>query len=159
MLFGGCYHILENEMKYNLNNIIDQKRFKDRCNELYKESAFVELKKVNLDRSIPQNSYLHLILSWFAIEYGETMDYVKEEIFKKQVNKDIFMSEFVNRKTGEVRPILRSTKVLDTKEMTIAIDRFRDFSSKEAGIYLPQPNEKEYLKQVQIEMERMKNYI
>lgn len=146
-------------MKYNLKNPIDKQRFKERCNILYGKGDIVELKKVNLDRSLSQNAYLHLLIGWFAVEYGETMDYVKDEIFKKKVNKDIFKTEFVNRKTGECRTGWRSTRVLDTKDMTLAIDRFRDYSSKEAGIYLPQPNEKEYLKQVQIEMDRARNYI
>lgn len=146
-------------MKYNLKNPIDQQKFKDRVNSLFAKGEYVELRKINMERSLPQNSYLHLLIGWFAVEYGETTEYVKDEIFKKKVNKEIFKTEFVNRKTGECRTGWRSTKALDTKEMTLAIDRFRDFSSKEAGIYLPQPNEKEYLKQVQIEMERAKNYI
>lgn len=35
----------------------------------------------------------------------------------------------------------RSTADLDTKELTTAIDRFRNYSSKEAGIYLPEPSD------------------
>lgn len=146
-------------MKYNLKNPIDCQRFKERVNQLYEGKEFVELKKINLERSIPQNSYLHLLIGWFSIEYGETTDYVKEYIFKRQVNKEIFETEFVNRKTGECRKGWRSTKALDTKEMTICIDRFRDYSSKEAGIYLPTPDEREYLKQVQIDMDKAKIYI
>lgn len=146
-------------MKYNLKNPIDAQKFKDRVNSLYENKEFVELKKINLEKSIPQNAYLHLIIGWFSIEYGETTDYVKEYIFKREVNREIFETEFVNRKTGEVRKGWRSTGVLDTAEMTTAIDRFRDYSSKEAGIYLPKPNEREYLKQVQIDMDKMKNHI
>ena len=32
--------------------------------------------------------------------------------------------------------------------MTIAVDRFRDWSSIESGIYLPSPNETEFLKEI-----------
>tara|TARA_R100000951_G_scaffold103090_2_gene95526 strand:- start:5751 stop:6182 length:432 start_codon:yes stop_codon:yes gene_type:complete len=100
-----------------------------------------ELKEQRAKRSISQNSYLHLLFSWFAYEYGETEQYVKQFIFKEVVNADIFASEYTNPKTNEVRDCLRSTADLNTKEMTKAIDAFRDFSSKEADIYLPEPSD------------------
>lgn len=146
-------------MKYNLNNLVDKEKFKIRCNKLFEDGEYVELRKINQNRSIPQNSYLHLLLGLFALEYGDTIDYVKEEIFKKQVNKEIFEGEFTNRKTGEIRIGWRSTAALDTAEMTLAIDRFRDWSAKEAGIYLPTPNERDFLKEAEIQMERTKQYI
>ena len=75
------------------------------------------------------------------MEYGETPEYVKQDIFKKLVNPQIFLTEYVNYKTGEVREAWRSTADLNTKEMTTAIDNFRDYASKEAGIYLPTPDD------------------
>ncbi len=146
-------------MKFNLNNPVDKEKFKIRCNKLFEDGEYVELRKINQNRSIPQNSYLHLLLGLFALEYGDTIEYVKEEIFKKQVNKEIFRGEFPNRKTGEIRIGWRSTVALDTGEMTLAIDRFRDWSVKEAGIYLPTANERDFLKEAEIQMERAKQYI
>ena len=146
-------------MKFNLKNEIDRYKFKKRCNELYKKGEFIELRKINQDRSLSQNAYLHLILGFFSIEYGDTIDYVKEEIFKKMVNKAIFETEFVNRKTGEIRKGIRSSSALDSREMTEAIERFRDYASKEAGIYLPTPDEKEFLKQCEIDMNRVRQYL
>lgn len=146
-------------MKYNLNNPIDQQRYKERVGSLLEKKCMVELREIKTNRSLSQNRYLHLLIGWFAVEYGETMDYVKQEIFKKLVNKELFKSEFTNRKTGEVREDIKSTSLLDSRELTLAIDRFRNWSSKEAGIYLPQPNETEYLAQVEIEMDRAKAYI
>ena len=146
-------------MKFNLNNEIDKQKFKNRSNELLDSGEFVELRKINQNRSLSQNAYLHLILGFFSIEYGDAIDYVKEEIFKKTANKDIFETEFVNRKTGAIRKGLRSTKALDSGEMTEAIDRFRDYSSKEAGIYLPSTDEKEFLKQCEIDMHRVRQYL
>ena len=43
----------------------------------------------------------------------------------------------------------RSTASLDTKEMTTAIDNFRDYASKEAGIYLPTPDDLVYLNEIE----------
>lgn len=146
-------------MKYQLKNPMDCQKFKQRVNELYGSGCVVELKKINPNRTLSQNKYLHVILGYFALEFGDSLEYVKEMFFKQVVNREIFEVEIANRKTGEIRKGLRSTSELDTKELTLAIDRFRDYASKEAGIYLPQPNEKEYLMQIQIEMEKAEQYL
>lgn len=146
-------------MKYNLNNPIDQQRYKERADSLLEKKCIVELREIKPNRSLSQNRYLHLLIGWFAVEYGETMDYVKQEIFKKVVNKELFLTVFQNRKTGKVREDYKSTASLDSRELTLAIERFRNWSSKESGIYLPQANETEYLAQVEIEMDRVKAYI
>lgn len=146
-------------MKYNLKNEIDKQKFKQRSNELFEEGAFTELRKINQSRTPQQNKYLHVILGYFAVNYGDEMSYVKEEMFKKLVNPEIFITEFTNRKTGEVREYVRSTSAIDSGEMTLAIERFRNYSSKEAGIYLAEPHELEMLRHMEIEMEKVKQYI
>jgi len=133
----------------------DLHRAKVRFENLCKKRATFELTERKPLRSIPQNKYLHLILSWFALEYGETMEYIKQEFFKSAVNPEIFKYDRVNHKTGEVRQALRSSADLDTREMSIAIERFRDFASREAGIYLPAANEDKYLEQI---MQSIKMY-
>lgn len=144
---------------YDLRNNQDLKSF-----ELYSEKlksdggCIVELKKKQ-NKTVRQNSYLHLILSWFAIEYGETVDYVKSEIYKKICNSDLFVYKRTNLKTGELRDDLKSINDLDSAQITTSIDRFRDFSSKEAGIYLAQPNEKEILDYYFVQSQRMKQYL
>lgn len=125
---------------------------------LEKNKTF-ELREIKPKRSISQNSYLHLILSWYALEYGETFEFIKQEVFKKQINKDIFEFEFVNKKTGEIRVDYKSTSILDSKEMTIAIDRFRNYASKEAGIYLPEPKDLAILQEIEIEIKNNKQYL
>ena len=54
---------------------------------------------------------------------------------------------------------LRSSADLSTAEMTLSIDRFRDWSSAVAGIYLPAAGEKEMLIYAQQEVERNKEFI
>lgn len=146
-------------MKLNLKNPIDKIKFKEYSNSLYKSSEYVELKKLSPPRSNQQNKYLHVLLGYFALNYGDTLSYVKEEIFKKVVNNDIFETEVTNRKTGEVRNDFKSTSDLDSKELTDAIDRFRTWSSKEFGLYLPSPDEKEFLIEAEIEIEKVKEYL
>lgn len=141
-------------MKYDLSNPVDKQRFNDRSNKLFEEKAFVELRKILPVRTHQQRKYMHVLFAYFAIEYGETAEYVKQYIFKKIVNPLIFKTEFVNKKTGEVRVDWRSTEDLDTGETTITIDRFRDYASKEAGIYLPEPHEEEFLRSCEVEISK-----
>ena len=91
----------------------------------------------------------------FAIEYFDTVEYVKQEIFKRIVNPEIFCMKVTNLK-GK-RTALRSSSDLDTKELTIAIERFRDYSSVELGLYLPEPNETEYLEAIEAEAQKYNN--
>lgn len=116
-----------------------------------------EIREIVPIRTLAQNRYLHLILSWFAFEYGETLEYVKVEFFKKIVNPDLFKVEYANPVTGEVREALRSSKDLDKSEMTLAIDKFRDWASKEAGIYLPDAKDLDSVRS--LEMELLRNNI
>lgn len=139
-------------MIYNSTNKFDVEKAKTRFNWLLENNKTFELTEKRAKRSISQNSYLHLILSWYALEYGETMEYIKQDVFKKEINKDIFQTEYTNKKTGEIRTDWKSTSNIDSKEMTTAIDRFRNYSSKEAGIYLPEPNDMAFLQQIENEI-------
>lgn len=131
-------------MIYNLSNDFDKQRFKVRCNALYKQGGVVDLTAKKEQRTIPQNRYLHLILGWFAIETGSTLGFVKQEYFKRHINPDLFVVEIDDKHLGKVS-VLRSSRDLNTAEMTTAIERFRNWSSAEAGVYLPSPDEKQYL--------------
>jgi hypothetical protein len=139
-------------MIFNAEIEIDKKRAIERFGYFLSKGKTFELVEKKPKRSIRQNSYLHLILSWYALEYGEMMQYIKEEVFKKQINKDIFEYEFINKKTGEIRMEYKSTAQLDTGQMTTAIDRFRNYASKEAGIYLPEPGDLDMLQQMENEI-------
>lgn len=119
----------------------------------------IEIKEIRAKRSLSQNKYLHLIISWFALEYGETAEYIKQEIFKKQVNRDIFIFQFANKKTGEIRDEFRSTSDLDTKELTVAIERFRNWASKEGGIYLPEPKDLALLNEIEYQIKLNAEYL
>lgn len=136
-------------MILDLNKEIDRAKFKKRSNELYEGKKVVELKEKR-GRTLNQNNYMHLIFTHFGMEYGSSMAFVKHEYFKKLVNPEIFC---ITDTSGKVVN-LRSTADLDTAETTKAIDRFRNWSSLEAGIYLPAPNEEEFLREIEIEAGR-----
>jgi hypothetical protein len=145
-------------MIYNLSNDFDKQRFKVRCNALYKQGGVVDLTAKKEQRTIPQNRYLHLILGWFAIETGNTLGFVKQEYFKRYINPDLFVVEIDDKHLGKVS-VLRSSRDLNTAEMTTAIERFRNWSSAEAGVYLPSPDEQAFLQSIEIEMLRQKEYL
>lgn len=144
---------------YNGSKPIDQERSKQRLLWLIANEKVFELTEKKRTRSISQNSYLHLILSIYALEMGETLKYTKEETFKKEINRDIFYFERVNYKTGEVRDEWRSTSNLNTKEMTICIDRFRNHAAKDLGLYLPEPRDLSIIDEMKIEIENKKEWL
>lgn len=144
-------------MIFNLKNPHEHTKYKEYVNKLFDQKAVVEVKKKNPQRSIPQNRYLHMILGFFACETGYSIDEVKLRFFKAHCNRDIFEEEVVNKRGVTVKR-LKSSADLSTSEMTTAIERFRNFSSSE-GIYLPAPNEQEFLLHIEQELERNKQYI
>ena len=145
-------------MIFNLNNEYEIPKFKEYVNKLYEQKAIVEVKKKLPNRSTQQNRYFYLILSWFACETGYSVDEIKVDIFKRICNKGIF-ERYRENKHGEKVKYLRSSSDLDTLEMTTAIDRFRNYASAQAGIYLPSPNESQFLTYIEQEIERNKEFI
>jgi len=146
-------------MILNLAKKQDEERAIARLEWLIIHEKKIEIKEIRKKRSLAQNGYLQLLFMWFALEYGETKDYVKEEIFKRGINADIFRTEYVNPVTGNKRVNWKSTADLDTKEMSTCIDRFRDYASKEAGIFLPEPTNQDFLDHIQNEINRNKQWL
>lgn len=137
-------------MIYNTSNLVERQKAITRIKKLLDNKSVIEITEKKPTRTIKQNRYLHLILGFFGSETGYTLEEVKQEIFKKIVNPALFYEGEI----GEIVTIQRwrSTADLDTLEMTQAIEKFRDYSSAEAGIYLPSPDEKDFLLQIEIEL-------
>ena len=146
-------------MIYNLSVSHEKEQAVTRFKNLLDNGKKVELKVKHPKKSVSHNAYAHLLFSWFALEYGDTMEYIKQEIFKKLVNKELFKTEYVNEKTGEIRIAWRSFAELDSGEATIAIDKFRTWSSKEAGIYLPEPNDIAFLEEIEKQISNQSKYL
>ena len=145
-------------MLYDLTKKTEVDRLKQWLLDQVKKCNLVEC-KAKKQGTLSQNNYFHLIVSYFALQYGETMEYIKVEFVKKHICKEIFKTERANRKTGELRPALRSWADLDKEERTIVINKFIDYAAKEANIRLPQPEDLAYLKEVRVEVERNKQYL
>lgn len=145
-------------MIFNLANPFELDKYKEYVNTLFKKKAVVEVKEKKKNRTIKQNAYLHVILSYFAAEYGISTEEVKLDIFKRTCNKDIFIKRKVNKYGKEVETV-RSSASLDTSEMTTAIDRYRNWAVSVAGIYLPSPQENDYLIHCQQVIEENKEFV
>jgi hypothetical protein len=105
-----------------------------------------------------QNRYLHLLFEWFAVETGYTAEEVKQDIFKKIVNTSLFCDGEAEGKLKGVKiKRWRSTASLSISEMTLAIERFRNYASIEAGIYLPEPNNLVMITELEREISKHKN--
>ena len=144
-------------MLYDLKNPLDRDRFKRRCNALFIKQGMVDLSE-KTQRSIQQNKFLHLLLGYLAMETGNTLDYVKEVFYKRTANKELFLREKEDEILGKVE-YLRSSADLSKEEMTLSIDRFRDWSSQTAGVYLPAANEQEFLASIEYELSKYKQWV
>ena len=145
-------------MIYDLKNEYQIPKFKEYVNKLFKERAVVEVKKKLPNRTLAQNSYLHLLLGYLGSEYGCSLDEAKIDFYKRTCNRDLFERKTVNKKGNEVT-YLRSSAELTTGEMTLSIDRFRNWSASVAGIYLPAANEHQMLIYAQQEIQRNQEFI
>ena len=131
----------------------------DECvNKLREERAVVEVKKRLPNRTPSQNKYLHVLIDYFASEYGCSRDEAKIDFYKRTCNRDLFERKTVNKRGREVTR-LRSSSSLTTDEMSLSIDRFRNWSVAQAGIYLPAANEHQMLIYAQQEIENNREFI
>ena len=122
-------------MLLDLSNPFEVNKLRTQLEYLISKKAKIDITEKKPRRSSRQNAYLHAIFTVFAMELGEHPEYVKQYIFKQLVNTEIFKSDFVNKKTGEVRTMWLTTSKLDSAQMTLAIERFRNFASSH-GCYI-----------------------
>ena len=141
---------------YDLSNPFQLEDYQKYINKLYEQRAVVRVEKINPKRTLSQNSYLHFCLSYFACEYGCSLEEAKIVYFKKLVNKELFVSKFVNKFGVEIER-LRSTADLNKEEMRVAIDRFKNWASQ--YVYIPDAEEKKAIVYAQQQIEKVKNFL
>lgn len=144
-------------MKYDLSNELQRGQFNVRAASFLKKGSVVELKECKV-RSLRQNSFLHVALGYFAAQTGNTLEYVKQYYYKRLVNPDIFRRERDDKYLGHIE-VWRSSASLTQEEMSLSIDRFRNWSASEAGIYIPSPDDARLVQLMEIEIEKYKEYI
>ena len=145
-------------MIYDTSNPLDKANFMLRAKKLAEKGVIVDLTEKKPRRSLPQNKYLHVILAYFGTQTGNTLEWVKQQYYKKLVNPDLFIREKEDKYLGRIK-VLRSSADLDTAEMSLSIERFRNWAAQEAGIYIPSADEAILIQQMEIEIERSKEFL
>lgn len=145
-------------MIYNFKSPLDIQNARARLEMLIKKECVAELTEKKAKRTLSQNAYLHTLLGFFASQTGNTLEWVKQQYYKKLCNPDLFIGEKVDQFLGRVKYV-RSSADLNTEEMNLSIERFRNWSAMEAGIYLPEPTNEAEIAAMQIEVERYKTYL
>ena len=145
-------------MIYNLSSTLDKANFMLRAKKLIECGKIVELTEKKPRRSLPQNKYLHVILAYFGTQTGNTLEWVKQQYYKKLVNPDLFIREKKDKYLGRIK-VLRSSADLDTAEMTESIERFRNWAAQEADVYIPSADESILIQQMEVEVSRNKVFL
>ncbi|WP_426473402.1 hypothetical protein [Chryseobacterium balustinum] len=146
-------------MIFDLSNPQMRKKAIRRIQHLLDKNAKIEVLEKKKNRTYSQNNYLHLILSHYALEYGDTLAEIKLEHFKKKVNPDIFKTTHINYVTGEEREDWRSSANLSTEEFSLATERFRNYSAQTLGLYLPEPKDLIHLEEIKNKIEQHESRI
>lgn len=144
-------------MLYDLSNPLQAEQFKSRSALLVKNGKIVELTEKKPKRRLNQNSYLWLLIGYWATQTGYTND--EAESIYKEINKDIY---FVDKEiAGEKVRYIRHTYELDTREMSLSIERWRNWSvmNEAFSVYLPAPNEERLIQLMEIEVGRNKEFV
>lgn len=143
-------------MLYDLRQQLDVDRLRTRLSSDIRKGAVVDYTSKQL-RTSNQNRYLHLVIGVVAMDTGNDIAYTKQEYFKRLVNPAIFVIQKDDPFLGTVE-VLRSSAEVTAEEMRTAIDRFKRWAA-ENGIYIPEPEDQERLRQIEIEMGRMANWL
>ncbi|EFA42969.1 hypothetical protein HMPREF0645_2605 [Hallella bergensis DSM 17361] len=143
---------------YDTSNPLDKANFMLRAQKLAESGKIVELVEKKPKRTLSQNAYCHLAISYFASQYGCTLEWAKTQYFKKLVNPDLFIREKEDRFLGKVK-YLRSSADLDVTEMSLAIDRWRNWCSMEASIYVPNVDDYYSIQLMEVEIKKNEKYL
>ena len=93
------------------------------------------------------------------MQTGNTLEWVKQEYFKRHCNAELFLRVKTDELTHREVEVLRSSRDLDTGEMTTAIDRFKHWASAECGIELPDAEDREWLGYIEREMQHQREWL
>ena len=146
-------------MRFNIDDPIDRDKAIEHFNKLINSNGVIEISKRHVNRSNSQNNLLHTFLKYLSVQTGENLEYFKQYIWKMYICPDIFKIEYINELTDEPRVRWKSSAELDTKEMTQAIEKLRNWSSNTLGIELPDPDNYDAFREIEKEIENNRGYL
>lgn len=124
-------------MNYDLSIKEERKNFIKRANALLAKQKGNVCLKDETNRTLNQNSYIHILCRIMATQTGVTEAYAKQVYFKEIANPDVFSTVTKDSITGKMVKYYKSTADLTVPEMRKAITNFRNWAS-ENGYYLPE---------------------
>lgn len=137
-------------MIYDTSKELEVNKLLSRLDALLSKKCIIELKEKKNNRTISQNSYLHVCITLFAIESGDNLEDAKQ-LLKRSCH---FMHTFDGEKIKT-----KQTSKLDTKQMTDFIEWIRTFSAMQ-GNYIPTADEyRENKWAIDSEIEKFKEYL
>jgi len=130
-------------MIYNAKSDHDIRKARLRLEQLISKGHPFELTDVK-KRSLKANNYLHLCLSYLAVEIGCKLEYVKVRLWKLTWNRDLFLVKEFSTKTGVEYEYIRSSADLNREEMNQAIKVLIEKALSECNVLLPNPSDNSY---------------
>lgn len=142
---------------YDTNNPLEKANFLLRAKKLAESGKIVELTEKKPRRSLPQNNFLWLCLSYWGSQTGYTKE--EAETIYKNVNSDIYYTRRVI--AGIDVEYIRHTYELDTAEMTASIEKWRNWAAMNDAypVYIPSPEDYQLVQMMEIEIEKNKEFL
>ena len=105
-----------------------------------------------------QNKYLQVLFKYFGSCLGYRREEVEWMFFKYYVNRDIYICE-TSDEFG--LPEIKVKRLLEPsrEELSEAIERFLNYASMVAGVYLPLPNESDAINECNQVIKQNKMFI
>lgn len=144
-------------MMYNTKNPLEVQNLRLKIEKLIEKQSMVEVVEKKA-RSLNQNAYCHLAISYFALQIGLPMQEVKDAYFKNYCNHELFARNRYDKILNVEREYLRSTTELTKDEMSLAIDRFLKFAA-EQGVYIAPSDEYIAILHMQHEVSNNQRYL
>lgn len=158
-------------MLFDMLNPLDVQKFKEKT-EAFIEKAkklkegdhngknlILELKEKQAPKTIQQNAYLWVTITYVALELGYTKIYVENML--KEACRDIFLQRRQDKR-GNWFEYYRSISTLTKEEMSDCIDKWLHHCAIEFGIVIPTPDDYYYIRfmtRVEQEAEQAKEFL
>ena len=137
-------------MKFDLNINLDRNKYDTYSDKLKLSNSKVELKKLGANRSISINSYLHVCITLFAIEFGYTLAEAKTMLKRE--------CEFMVYEKNGLKFLVETSKQTN-EECSTFVSWIRNYASKQ-GLYIADAEEyRENRFSIDREIDRHKEYL
>ena len=142
---------------YDTSNPLDKANFMLRAKKLAESGKIIELAEKKPKRTLSQNNFLWLCLSYWGCQTGYTKE--EAETIYKNVNRELYYTHKVI--AGVEIEYIRHTYELDTAEMTTSIEKWRNWAAMNDAcpVYIPSPEDYQLIQQMEVEISKNNEFI